>query len=141
MLGRARWALALAFVLLLAAAPSDARGRHGGGGHHGGWHEGGGHYYGYHGHGYYGPGFVFDVGPWWGPSFWWGSPWYGPPYYPPYYYPPPVIVQQQPQVYIERPPASPEAGGYWYYCQSAGKYYPNVATCPEPWVKVPPRSK
>mgnify|MGYP003694325897 CR=1 FL=1 len=28
---------------------------------------------------------------------------------------------------------------YWYYCSSAGAYYPTVPTCPEPWIKVPPR--
>jgi hypothetical protein len=28
---------------------------------------------------------------------------------------------------------------YWYYCSSAHAYYPAVPTCPEPWVKVPPR--
>jgi len=28
---------------------------------------------------------------------------------------------------------------YWYYCPSSKGYYPSVQTCPEPWVKVPPR--
>ncbi len=28
---------------------------------------------------------------------------------------------------------------YWYYCPSLGGYYPNVPTCPESWVQVPPR--
>ena len=28
---------------------------------------------------------------------------------------------------------------YWYYCASAGAYYPTAPACPEPWVKVPPR--
>jgi hypothetical protein len=27
--------------------------------------------------------------------------------------------------------------GYWYYCPSAGAYYPTVPSCPEPWVPVP----
>ena len=26
---------------------------------------------------------------------------------------------------------------YWYYCPSYGAYYPNVASCPDPWVPVP----
>ena len=26
---------------------------------------------------------------------------------------------------------------YWYYCPSYGAYYPNVQSCPEPWVPVP----
>ena len=30
---------------------------------------------------------------------------------------------------------------YWYYCSSARAYYPRVPTCPEPWVKVPPRTQ
>ena len=28
---------------------------------------------------------------------------------------------------------------YWYYCPSSRGYYPSVQTCPETWVKVPPR--
>jgi hypothetical protein len=35
-------------------------------------------------------------------------------------------------VYVQ-PPVS----GYWYYCPSAGGYYPYVASCPVPWVPVP----
>jgi hypothetical protein len=82
---------------------------------------------------------------------WWGAPYpYGP--YAPYYYPywywppysaywPPTVVVQEPPVYIQQPvpapPSPPEA--YWYYCPSARAYYPSVAQCPEPWVKVPPR--
>ena len=41
-----------------------------------------------------------------------------------------VKVLQQP---------APEA--YWYYCSSAQAYYPTVASCPEPWIKVPPRAQ
>ena len=83
------------------------------------------------------------------------------PYYPYYYYPPPYYtyspppaVVQEPPVYVQgpqqsqqsvtvQPPAQaapqapPEAA--WYYCPSARGYYPSVQTCPEPWVKVPPR--
>jgi len=33
------------------------------------------------------------------------------------------------------------AQAYWYYCPSVRAYYPTVPTCPEPWVKVPPRSQ
>ena len=43
----------------------------------------------------------------------------------PYVYPPAVAT------YPEAP------AGYWYYCQSAGAYYPNVQACPEDWVPVP----
>lgn len=28
---------------------------------------------------------------------------------------------------------------YWYFCPSYGAYYPNVPSCPEPWVPVPTR--
>ena len=84
-----------------------------------------------------------------GPGFWWGAPypyWWGPPhpYYwgpPPYYYPPAGIVVEQPQVYVQPPPAPPAPPpAYWYYCPSAPGYYPQVQSCPEPWVRVPPRN-
>ena len=82
-----------------------------------------------------------------GPAFWWGAPypywpypywWYDPPYYG--YAPPPVVVEPPP-VYVqpEPVPAPPPPQTYWYYCPSANAYYPNAATCPEAWIKVPPR--
>lgn len=87
--------------------------------------------------------FIGFGGPvWWGPPYWY----YPPPYY---VYSPPAVIIQQPPVYVQQPPvyvvppappaqaAPPEA--YWYYCSSAGAYYPNVQSCPEPWVKVAPR--
>jgi hypothetical protein len=48
----------------------------------------------------------------------------------PVYVAPPVV--EEPPVYVQ-PPVS----GYWYYCPSAGGYYPYVASCPVPWVPVP----
>jgi len=30
--------------------------------------------------------------------------------------------------------AAPE---YWYYCPSYGDYYPDVESCPDPWVPEP----
>jgi hypothetical protein len=77
-----------------------------------------------------------------GPAFWWPHPtWYYPPPY--YVYPPPAVVVQQPPVYVQQPapppPPPPPPTAYWYYCGSAKAYYPNVQTCPEPWIKVPPR--
>src|SRR5215831_18518181 len=98
-------------MLLLPATPSYA-------GHHGG-------------------GRVF-IGVGVGPGFWWGPPY---PYYwypPPYYYPPPVVVQQ-PQVYVQQAP-SPAPPSDWYYYKSAGEYYPQIQNCPEPWIRVSPRS-
>jgi len=67
-------------------------------------------------------------------------------YYPPSYYvytPPPVVVQEAP-VYVQQQPApsapaQPEA--YWYYCAKTRGYYPDVQTCEEPWIKVPPRTQ
>jgi len=113
-------AIALASVLLFAAAPSKAWSGHG----HGNF----GHS---NFHGSHGTRVVVGFGPtfWWGPGFWWG---------PPYAYAPPVVVLNPPPVYVA--PAPAPANGFWYYCQSAGAYYPNVATCPEPWVQVLPRS-
>ena len=36
----------------------------------------------------------------------------------------------------QQPPES-----YWYYCPGAKAYYPTAPACPEPWIKVPPRSQ
>lgn len=54
----------------------------------------------------------------------------------PVYVPPPVVVAPPA---VEAPPVytQPAPSGYWYYCPSAGAYYPNVSSCPEPWVPVP----
>jgi len=114
--------LGAALVLALPATRSDAWVGYGGHGH-GGWHGG---WYG----GWYGPHVVVGVGP----AFGWG--WWAPP---PYYVvaPPPVVVQPAPQVYVQQPQSAP-AEGYWYYCRSAGAYYPRAPSCAEPWVKVPP---
>ena len=74
------------------------------------------------------------IGPGWGPG-WWGAPYYG------YSYPyaaPPVIIQQQPQEYVQQPAAQPEQQ-YWYYCTEAKAYYPYVKKCPGGWMKVVPK--
>jgi len=114
-------------LLLIFAAPSLAGGRGHGGHFHGG-------------------GRVF-IGV--GPAYWWGYPYgYPYPYYyypPPYYYTPPPVVVQDPPVYVQQPvtptvpPAPPAASeSYWHYCPSARDYYPNVPTCSEAWIRVPP---
>jgi hypothetical protein len=36
----------------------------------------------------------------------------------------------------QQPPES-----YWYCCPGAKAYYPTAPACPEPWIKVPPRSQ
>lgn len=64
-------------------------------------------------------------------------PWYYPP---PVYYPPRVIVvpAPPPPVYIEQAP-SYNASQYWYFCQQANAYYPQITDCPAGWIRVPPR--
>ena len=134
--------LALA-LLIVPAVPSVAGGR-GSGGHAGRGFHGSPGFRGhpgfpghpgfrshFHGH-FHGRGVIVV-----GPSFWWGPWWWGYPYYyPPYYYPPQIVVQPAPIYTDGAPPQS-----YWYYCPSAEAYYPTVPTCPEAWVKVPPRSQ
>jgi hypothetical protein len=111
-----------AALLLVYAAPSDA------------WTRG------WRGHWHPGPRVFIGVGP----AFWWGPPypyWYHPYYPPPYVYAPPAVIVQEPPVYVQQQPVpSPAPPAYWYYCPSATAYYPNVQTCPEAWIKVPPRA-
>ena len=116
-------------LLLIFAAPTLA----GGGRGHGHWHGGGSR--------------VF-IGV--GPRFWYGGYPYPYYYYPyPYYYTPPPVVIRDPPVYVQQPgqaqpaPSADTAPveGYWYYCPSASEYYPSVSTCPEAWIKVPPRQQ
>jgi hypothetical protein len=129
--------LLVAWAGVAAAAPSG-RGGHAGPGAHGGGHaqfhggarpmhgRGGRGFHGHPGHfrhGFRGGVFV-GAGP-----FWWDP-------YPPFLVAPSVI--EAPVVYIQQAPAAQFPAGYWYYCPSAGAYYPSVATCSEPWVLVPP---
>ena len=73
-------------------------------------------------------------------------PYYPPPYYPPPYYPypAPVVMQQQPQVYVQQPAVQPAPAlapappTQWYYCASSHGYYPTVPKCREAWIKIPP---
>jgi hypothetical protein len=68
--------------------------------------------------------------------------------------PPPAVATPSPSSSTPPPPASaapsssaPTASApaadvaQWYFCSSAGGYYPNVQTCPEAWIKVPARAK
>ena len=112
-------ALIAGAIALALASTSEASGR----GHRGGFH---------------GPRIFFGVGV--GPAVVYPYPWWY--HRPVYYYPPPVIVEEPP-VYVQRqpvpaPPATAES--YWYYCASAQAYYPTVQSCPEAWIKVPPRA-
>jgi hypothetical protein len=126
-------ALVAVALFLILAPPSDAGGRRGY------WRGGTRVFVGI------GPGYFYGPYPYW---------YYPPPYYygySPYYYTPPTIVVQEPPVYVQQQPAPAESAppaaeaappaGFWYYCASAREYYPRVATCPEAWIKVPPRQE
>ncbi len=65
-------------------------------------------------------------------------------YYPPYYRPAPVVIQQQPTVYVEQhpqpaPSAQPAAPAYWYFCADSRAYYPYVKECASGWQRVAPQ--
>jgi hypothetical protein len=118
-------------------------GAHGSGSYHGpGGYHGSGGYHGYSGYyrhgGYNGHGNSYSarifIGPGWGPG-WWGPPAY--PYYPYYssYPAPPVVIEQQPQAYVQQ---NQQESDYWYYCQNPQGYYPYVKSCPGGWMKVVP---
>ena len=57
--------------------------------------------------------------------------------------PPPAVYAPPPASYPPRVaysrPAGPARPFYWYYCQSAGGYYPYVRACPGGWLTVAPR--
>lgn len=85
------------------------------------------------GTGYYAPYYSPFYGPSW-PGYWGPSVIYSAPVYTS----PPVVVQQTPPVYIERPSAEPPPTAYWYYCSPTRSYYPYVSDCTEAWQRVPP---
>src|SRR6267142_1350831 len=100
-------ALAIVMTVNAPSQAADGRGDHFGGGRGGGAGEHRG-FEGRHFEGRHFEGRHFDD------RFGFG---FGPvvPYYDPYY----------------------AAPSYWYYCPSYGAYYPDVTTCPEPWLSVP----
>ena len=69
-------------------------------------------------------------------GWWWvvGGVWY---FYPApiYPYPDPYVP---PVVVTPEPPAAQAPPQYWYYCNSARRYYPYVTSCPEGWMQVVP---
>jgi hypothetical protein len=160
-----RIALAVVASLGLALGSGTALAQHRGGGHDAGaWHGGGGHgdwrgghggwqgghdwHGGWHGGTRIGIGIGFP-GFYWGPG--WGYPYYaGYPYYSsypyyagsPYYYAAePVYVEPGPITYIQRDMsggAQGDEGQYSYYCRDPAGYYPQVANCPNGWLKVVP---
>lgn len=71
----------------------------------------------------------------------WSSHWYRPHYYPSY--PRTVVIQRQPEVYVQREVAAVPSGtqqDYWYYCPDSRTYYPYAQTCPSPWLQVVPQT-
>jgi hypothetical protein len=118
-------ALVVALLLLFVAVGAEARGGHG---HYGG------HYRGHHGG--HGSHFSFAFGA----PLYWGPRYYGPD---PFYYDRrPIIIREEPQVYIQREPtvvAAPSAS-VWFYCPSPAGYYPYVPNCSQAWVSVNPTS-
>ena len=131
-----------AALLLGAVLASDAfagragrTGGFGGGRHWGGHAPVAPHYGGYRGGGY--------VGPRIGAGLFIGLPLLAPLFFnpPPYYYPDPypVVVPAQPVMIQQAPAEAAPQMQWWYYCGSAGLYYPYVGSCPEGWQKVEPR--
>jgi hypothetical protein len=120
-------ALFAAFALV-AADDSWAGGRgRGGGGHRGSAHHSGARPGVVHHHHH--PHFV-------GRSVFVGVPFYYPG---PYYYYPPPPNYYAPPVYIEQYPGTPAPQSQdWFFCPSAGAYYPYVNDCPGGWQRVVP---
>jgi hypothetical protein len=73
-------------------------------------------------------GAVFVGAPFWYPPYPYGYP-YPYPYYESPGYADPAYTQQ---------PAYIEQGDIRYYCPDSQDYYPNVPTCPSPWMQVLP---
>ncbi len=55
-----------------------------------------------------------------------------------YYYPQPVYPYPDPFLPGDVAFGPQDAAQYWYYCVSAGQYYPYVTYCPEGWQAVVP---
>lgn len=139
-------ALAAALLATAAAQPVRADEHHEGERHEEGRGHEGGHYYGgierFHERDYH----VWRAGHWEhryhdGRYGWWwlaGGLWYfypAPVYPDPDPYVPPLAAAAPPMV---APPAiGAPAPQYWYYCESAGGYYPYVPACPSGWHAVP----
>jgi hypothetical protein len=120
-----RRAIVCAALLLQTVSASDAlaanrSGRSGGASRWGGhqWHGGHRHFH---------------------SSFFIGVPLYG-SYWGPYWYPPPLPYYPLAVPLELEQYAVPLQSGFWYYCHSAGAYYPGVAECPEGWEQVAPQS-
>lgn len=84
-----------------------------------------------------------------------GGPVYRPwprPYHPGWGWGPPAVVvpptvvvpaAPPPVVYVERPAPIEDAApvaGFWYWCAEPEGWYPEVVSCPQGWLPVPPRA-
>jgi hypothetical protein len=89
--------------------------------------------------GYWGPSYW---GPAWGASYWGAWPgWWGPVTYPSVVISSPVVIEPEPQIFVEQGQPAPAAPAqqWWYWCAPRAGYYPYVQSCPEPWQRVPPQ--
>lgn len=107
-----RWLLAFCIALLVVLAATPAMAYH--------WHY-------YH--------------PLWGLGYW---PHFAGPFYPPatYVTPPPIVIQQQPQTYIQRPPEQAQPPQVvWHWCRKPEGFWPHVQKCEhDAWMQVLPQT-
>ena len=75
--------------------------------------------------------------PAWGWGWW---PHYAGPFYPPgAYVLPPVIIQQQPQTYVQRPAEQAQQPQQivWYWCRDPQGFWPHIQKCKDDaWMQV-----
>jgi len=129
----------LALLTLTFGAPAMARD-----GHYGRGYDRG---HGYSHGGHYGSHSRFGL--YVGLPLLWPRGAYYPGYYPGYYGAAPypytqVIVERQPQVYVQRETttaaAAPAGSDFWFFCPDSQTYYPYAQTCPSPWLQVVPQT-
>ena len=114
-----RSGLVLSLVAVMNSLPAGAeQGNHGGYSNHGGYGYGRGYGYGALGLGL-GLGAIYLANPYV----------YAQPYNPP------IVIDNR-----VLPIQGPQGSGSWFYCDSAGAYYPYVLQCQEPWRRVLPPS-
>jgi hypothetical protein len=47
-------------------------------------------------------------------------------------------LDTEPVPFVERPIATQEGSGSWFYCTEPPGYFPHVQTCGRPWMAVQP---
>ncbi len=63
-------------------------------------------------------------------------PYYYQPYPPPVIYQQPIVVPAPPVSNYQVPAPALAKASIWYFCESENNFYPNVASCPEPWKPI-----